>query len=299
MKRKVIQIGDSTQLVSLPREWSVSNGIKKGDELEVFTEADKMTVLAGERSAVKATTLDLSDMKTLRRRSICAAYLRGFSEVEIQYATPEYIQVIQQVIAEFPGYEIVRQGKTSCSIKQISAPRPGEFESVFNRLFLLLHDTALYISEALDKKDGAMLKSIPYREVNINKFANFCRRLINNRSIAKTEDATVNYYILACLEQLGDAYKELAHYLAKDTDVPKEVNEALKDAAVLLDGVYRLHTKYRKELMIENALHYNNLQANIKKLAGSGKTDAYLFHYVTKINELIIGMQEAMMQLWV
>ena len=35
MKRKVIQIADSTQLISLPRKWSLAHGIKKGDELEI------------------------------------------------------------------------------------------------------------------------------------------------------------------------------------------------------------------------------------------------------------------------
>ena len=35
MKRKVIQIAESTQLVSLPRKWALANNIRRGDELEV------------------------------------------------------------------------------------------------------------------------------------------------------------------------------------------------------------------------------------------------------------------------
>ena len=33
MKRRVIQIGNSTQLISLPRKWAQQFGVKKGDEI--------------------------------------------------------------------------------------------------------------------------------------------------------------------------------------------------------------------------------------------------------------------------
>ena len=46
MKRKVIQIADSTQLVSLPRKWTIKNGIKKGDELEIVEKGPKLIVHA-------------------------------------------------------------------------------------------------------------------------------------------------------------------------------------------------------------------------------------------------------------
>jgi len=42
MKRRVIQIADSTQLVSLSRKWAIQRGIKKGDELEVKEEGNRV-----------------------------------------------------------------------------------------------------------------------------------------------------------------------------------------------------------------------------------------------------------------
>ena len=35
MRRKVIQIAESTQLISLPRKWALKYNIKKGEELEI------------------------------------------------------------------------------------------------------------------------------------------------------------------------------------------------------------------------------------------------------------------------
>ena len=44
MKRKVIQIADSTQLISLPRKWALKYGIKKGDELDVEEQGSNVLV---------------------------------------------------------------------------------------------------------------------------------------------------------------------------------------------------------------------------------------------------------------
>ena len=44
MGRKVIQIADSTQLISLPRKWALQHGIKKGDELEVEEKGRKIVI---------------------------------------------------------------------------------------------------------------------------------------------------------------------------------------------------------------------------------------------------------------
>ena len=47
MKRKVIQIAESTQLVSLPRKWALKYGVKKGDEVDVLEEGNKIVVSTG------------------------------------------------------------------------------------------------------------------------------------------------------------------------------------------------------------------------------------------------------------
>lgn len=42
--RKVIQIANSTQLISLPRKWTQKYGVKKGDELEVVEDGSKVII---------------------------------------------------------------------------------------------------------------------------------------------------------------------------------------------------------------------------------------------------------------
>ena len=44
IKRRVIQIANSTQLISLPRKWTQKYNIRKGDELEVEEDGDRILV---------------------------------------------------------------------------------------------------------------------------------------------------------------------------------------------------------------------------------------------------------------
>ena len=41
MRRKVIQIAGSTQLISLPRKWAIRQGIEKGEELNIDEQGNK------------------------------------------------------------------------------------------------------------------------------------------------------------------------------------------------------------------------------------------------------------------
>ena len=44
MRRKVLQIAESTQLISLPRKWTLKYNIQKGDELEVEENGNKIQI---------------------------------------------------------------------------------------------------------------------------------------------------------------------------------------------------------------------------------------------------------------
>ena len=69
MGRKVIQIADSTQLISLPRQWTKKYNVKKGDELEVVEKDNMLEVSTKRADQEMEITLDVSGLdKTWRPR---------------------------------------------------------------------------------------------------------------------------------------------------------------------------------------------------------------------------------------
>ena len=84
MKRSVIQIANSTQLISLPRKWALKYGIKKGDELEVEEQGNKLYI--GTEKTQESGNIEV-DITGLDRDSfmflIRILYIRGYNEIKL------------------------------------------------------------------------------------------------------------------------------------------------------------------------------------------------------------------------
>lgn len=297
MRRKVIQIAESTQLVSLPRKWCLSNNIKKGDELEVDAKGNSVTITTDRIPETKKCVLDITKLPKMKRRSICAAYLKGYDEIEIIYDKPEYIRVIQSILPEFTGYDIVQQEKNRCVIKQISKPTAEEFESVFNRLFLILNDALQTLIDGISKKDSEELKTIQFIEGSINKFSNFCRRIVNKEGYNPIDQNGALYFILTNLEFLGDEYKNLSQYLIEKKKMDKELIPILERIKILYDNVYRIFKTKDRQKAGENAVVYDELEEKVKNSFKAAKTDPILYYHVSRIMQIVIQIQEAILLL--
>ena len=62
MKRKVIQIANSTQLISLPREWAKKYNIKKGDELEIEAKGNKLEICCEKDIELENISINISGL---------------------------------------------------------------------------------------------------------------------------------------------------------------------------------------------------------------------------------------------
>ena len=122
MRRKVIQIANSTQLVSLPRKWALEHGIKKGDELDVEVQGNKIMINSGLSKPVsKNIELDFAGLAPLLKRALHALYKVGYDSVLLHYNNPELIKAIQiNLRDETLGYEVIEQKSNSCIIKTVA-----------------------------------------------------------------------------------------------------------------------------------------------------------------------------------
>ena len=84
MKRKVIQIANSTQLISLPRKWSQKYGVKKGDELEVEDDGSRIIISTEKAQELGNIEVDISgadrDFLLFLIRSL---YIKGYDEIKL------------------------------------------------------------------------------------------------------------------------------------------------------------------------------------------------------------------------
>jgi len=106
---------------------------------------------------------------------------------------------------------------------------------MLRRQFLVIKDFATDTAAALANKDHLWLKRLVLRDKDVNKLADFCRRLIN-----KQQMNAGTYTIVEQLEKISDRYKDICRYASqKQLTASKSVLQAVNKVNAYLDEFYR------------------------------------------------------------
>lgn len=255
MKRKVIQIAESTQLVSIPRQWAKKYNIKKGDELELTLKGNRIEITTSTIKEPIVHDLDISNLQQMILRCLMALYKRGVDEIHVIYNDEKLIEIIHKAIGkEAAGYEIIDQTKGKCVIKYVTGEL-GDFESILRRMFLLLINMSNETYDAIETRNFERLNNVAFLEEANNRFTTACRRLINKKGYDVENSVGALYYILEDIENIADYYKYICLYLHKRANdkikISKETLELLKKTNVALKLFYECYYKFDKEKIVE------------------------------------------------
>ena len=288
MRRKVIQIADSTQLVSLPRKWALKQNLKKGDELSIDEKGSQLVISADTGPSVEKTSLKIDDLEPMTLRYIVALYKKGIDLIDVSFDNPEKIRVVQQSIGkEAVGFEITDQTINSCVIKHVSGELE-DFDPIMRRTFLLLNSMAKQTYEALEKGRLENLKNAAYLEEANNRFTTTCRRLLNKKGYKGKEIGPL-YYIIEELENIADQYKYLCNYFYskknKSIKISKNVMSLLKDSNEVLDKFYNIFYDYKVDKIVSmGKLRKQVVDRSFHVLEKSNNSDeVILAHYCLTI----------------
>ena len=247
MKRKVIQIAGSTQLVSLPRDWSIQHNVQKGDELEVEAQGNRVVVSIDKAvEKFKRAEIDVTELVPIVQRVLGAFYKKGYDEIVVKFASPEVLNSVQHLLQnEIIGYEIVDQKPDHCTIRAIARGAETEFDPILRRTFLLLKAFLEGIVEALDAGDASRISVLRAMESSNNKYSSFCRRLINKMGRDEHWKTSLAYAIVEELEKIADEAKYLCDYLLESkkniNKANKQIKELYREVSGLFEGCYTLY----------------------------------------------------------
>ncbi len=297
VKRRVIQIAGSTQLVSLPRKWAIKQGIAKGDEIDVIEDGDKIVISTNAKEESKRIDIDLTKIKKSQGDFIWfflpLLHKAGYDEIEILLDTPESMQRIQKRIESMLlGYEIIEQDDRKCLIKNVSGPLPSEFDNILRRTFLVTIHMAKKGLEILNTGDKKNLKELLVLEQTNNKLTNFCQRIINSKQSDKGRE-TFYYMIIWLLECIGDDYKNLVEYIVNHVDTKfqasKKFLELFGEINKLFEMYYELFYNFSFEKIVEIRAHRKESKANLYAFikASKSKDEVILATFLLDINQRI------------
>jgi phosphate uptake regulator len=243
MKRRVIQIADSTQLVSLPRKWALKYGIKKGDEIDIEEKGDKLVLTSSKGSELSSVEIDLTGAN---RTSIIfyveVLYRIGYDEIKVKFSNPladhyrlnkkeKVISVLHYIESRLVGMEIIQERDNVVVLKSLEHVSADAFNTVINRIFILLQNAADDFIEGVKKGDYVSLEAIEEKHDSIAKFVNYGMRILNKKGPGDERNIPLLYHILNQLDKVMDIIK----YSSRDIIQSKKTMS--RDSIMILENI--------------------------------------------------------------
>ncbi|MFC1742222.1 PhoU domain-containing protein [Nanoarchaeota archaeon] len=248
MKRSAIQLANNTIVISLPAKWVRQKGLQKGDAVEV-SEYEGKLVLDTEKGATSGRiTIDVSNMQPMIKRILGALYKSGYDEVTVRFSTIEELKIIQEVVREeFLGFEVVDQKKDWLIFKNVSHIDCKEYNTMLRRMFRIILSMADDSLEAINKKDKDWLEAIALHDKDVNKIADFCRRVLNTTGAEGQKRIPPAYFIVEQLEKIGDMYRDICKHAEHNHNLSKEILKIYSETNRFMRGFYDIYFDFSLE----------------------------------------------------
>lgn len=283
MKRKIIKQGHNTLTVTLPTKWVKKLNLKAGEETDVVENGNSLIINGKQLPKDTSCTIDITDFTIpLLWRYFQSAYRSGCTEIKIvfdpaknlyedafHYYTTQFdykylgekippkpaIVMIQEVVGRFVGIDIMESGKGYCVIKEMADVSSKEFDNSLRRIFLVIFQLFDRLIEAIEKDeiDDAMLcKEIHAIDLNIDKFVDYCARILNRVSdVAPEKKKPLIFSSLFILELIGDEFKYIAKHIALSKKTVKDSAEIARSVRNHFETYYKLYYTFDRKTAIQ------------------------------------------------
>jgi phosphate uptake regulator len=272
MKRKVVQQGATTLMISLPSKWARKFSLKKGDEVDIEEQGNNILVSPEEIKQKLETEISITGMAESSIRTIITnTYRLGYDRIRVNFSAEEQFKIIQNTIkTRLLGFDIIKKEKNSCIIENITEPSSDQFENLLQKVFMNIEDL-FEISEQRLKGEKPVSNYMDSEE-RIQQYDNFCRRVITKKGERKSH--LLWTFLALIIHGQRDLY-HLNKYIDKTREKDKEAASLLIDSKAVFDMIVSAYAK--KNLKILEQVHdvHEKMVPKIQKLM-KGPTIYYI-----------------------
>jgi phosphate uptake regulator len=181
MRRKLVKQGAATMMISLPSKWIKENKLDKGDEVDLIEKNNNIIIGAALQEKIKKIELTVNfTTESVIRTVITNAYRVGFDSIKLNFNNEKTFAIIQEVVSKnLLGFEVIKKEDNFCIIENITEPAIDQFDNIFNKIMLNIEEL-ISILENFDSNP----KEFADDERQIQKFDNFCRRVISKKDFS-------------------------------------------------------------------------------------------------------------------
>jgi phosphate uptake regulator len=243
MERKIMSLGKSSLVVSLPKEWMQVNDLKKGDTVSFNIQRDRSLIIhpgAFKKSEPKEITLSIGqeEEQLLISQKILGAFLNGYSGIIL---TSEKIFSVPQTkaIRRMAGrlYMRVMEADAKCVyIQSLMDESKASLEQAIQRMHLMSRSMIEGALTALKSSDIELAKSVISLDDDVDHFGFFILRILRNAAQDPVLANELHVDPLDCMdhqilayrmEYAGDYAADIARHIimldGAKQEIPQEV----------------------------------------------------------------------------
>ncbi|MBR9690291.1 phosphate uptake regulator PhoU [Candidatus Woesearchaeota archaeon] len=267
--RKIIQFGNSSYVVSLPKEWVVQNKLSKGDEISIDISTDLLT-LSPTNNNIKETRIkkiSCDNTKVKIGREIISAYINNYQIIEIfGQKVKGCIKEIEASTNSLVALEIMEQTPRKVIIKDFLNVNDISIKNIIKRMDIIIRAMLSEVQESLEKKSEVDLDS---RDLDVNRLfyvgQKLIKKLLDNPSLTKTLEMSLKeglfyWKVLDSLEKIADQQKRVIRNmtdLCKDCKAKKEVitlyDNVVKEYMAVVKALYKLDKQGADKVLSKKA----------------------------------------------
>ncbi len=261
MKRKLVEQGSCTLMVSLPKSWGRKQCLKKGDEVNIEEQGDAIIISPALASKKKSISINLTtNTESAIRLIIINAYRSGYDNIRLSFKTEAQYKYILGTIQNYTlGFEMTRKTSEDCALENISEPSEEKFDVLFSKIF---NSLTLFIQGTHERLTTKARNDYHLILMNIHKYDNFCRRIITKQRVhADTAHFYWNFLsvLIHTARELYHLNKYLDAHMVRKKESYTGLFNLMQEQISLIENAY-----YKKDISKIERLH--ELEPHILKM---------------------------------
>jgi phosphate uptake regulator len=243
-QRKIMSLGRSSLVISLPKHWIQLNELKRGDMVSIAVNRDRsLAVFPGlgrKREDRQVTlTIEPDEKELIIVRSIIACYLNGYSGIKL--VSKNIFSVAQQKairnIVRMLYMRIMQSEAKQMYIATLIGEGKAQVHSGIDRMYHISNSMCRDVLVALRFQDANLAKTVYTLDDDVDHFAFFLLRLLRSAAMDSALASQLDLEPLDCLD-----YQTLVHRIEQVADQATNIAKHL----IMLEG---RHKKISKSLV--------------------------------------------------
>jgi len=245
--RKVQMTGGASYVISLPKEWIKTRGIKKNDSLGVIIQPDGTLLITPgisgrKEEKIKEINVDKIDDPYFLFRLLVGAYISGYSTIRLtsMEKIPFFVRSAVRKFTKLAiGQEVVEEMDNVIVVKDLINPTEMPFKTTIKRMHVIVKGMHADSISALVDREYDLVKDIIKRDEDVDRLHWLVMRQQNMvlrdsllaRKMGISVNMAVTYAMISkVIERIGDHAVRIAKNIPQ-MEVKKEIISLIRSAS--------------------------------------------------------------------